>query len=98
LTDKGMHDYFAQALTPGETDIVAAKQGQTNGNVFKTPLHNAAWKSKPSSYIVSNYKTIHPDEERDTAKRLNAKTLTLPTSHVPMLSPPEKVAEFILGS
>lgn len=94
-----MHDYFAQDLTPGEKNIVAANQGQTNGNVFKTPLHNAAWKSKPSWYIVSaNDKTIHPDEERSTAKSLNAKTLTIPTSHVPMLSPPEKVAEYILGA
>lgn len=45
--------------------------------------------------IAANDRTISPDQERSTAERMNAKTLTLDTSHVPMLSQPEKVAEFI---
>jgi hypothetical protein len=38
---------------------------------------------------------ISPQQERDSAKKMNAKTLTLPTSHVPMLSKPKEVADFI---
>jgi hypothetical protein len=39
---------------------------------------------------------ISPDQEKDTAKRMGAKTLTLPTSHLAMLSQPEKVANFVI--
>jgi hypothetical protein len=38
---------------------------------------------------------ISPEQERVTAKRMNSQTLTLPTSHVPMLAKPKEVAEFI---
>jgi hypothetical protein len=41
---------------------------------------------------------ISPEQERVTAKRMNAKTLTLPTSHVPMLSKPGAVADFIVDA
>ena len=39
---------------------------------------------------------ISPDQEKDTAKRMGAKTLTLPTSHLAMLSQPGKVADFVV--
>jgi hypothetical protein len=38
---------------------------------------------------------ISPEQERATAKRMNSQTLTLPTSHVPMLAKPKEVAGFI---
>jgi hypothetical protein len=38
---------------------------------------------------------INPDYERFAAKRMGATTLSLPTSHVPMLSKPKEVAAFI---
>jgi hypothetical protein len=39
---------------------------------------------------------IPPAVERDSAARMKAKTLTLASSHVPMLSQPERVAEVII--
>jgi pimeloyl-ACP methyl ester carboxylesterase len=51
---------------------------------------------KPTWYIVAgNDRMIPPDLERQFAKSMNAKTLTLPSSHVPMLSHPAEVANFI---
>jgi len=41
---------------------------------------------------------ISPELERATAKRMNAKTLSLPTSHVAMLAKPKEVAEFIVDA
>jgi hypothetical protein len=35
------------------------------------------------------------DLERDTAKRMGTKALVLPSSHVPMISHPGEVADFI---
>ena len=97
LTETGVNEYFAQDLTPAEKDLLVSTQGQSNPEIFNTPLKAAAWTSKPSWFVVSaNDKTIHPEEQKDTAKRLNAKTLILETSHVPMMSQPEKVAEFLV--
>jgi hypothetical protein len=36
--------------------------------------------------------------ERDSASRMKAQTLVLQSSHVPMLSQPEAVAEFIASA
>src|SRR6266853_409331 len=46
----------------------------------------AAWKTKPTWYVVAtNDRMIAPDLERKLAKTMNAKTVTLASSHVPML-------------
>jgi hypothetical protein len=39
---------------------------------------------------------IQPDLERKFAKDMNAKTITLPSSHVAMLSHPAEVAKVII--
>jgi pimeloyl-ACP methyl ester carboxylesterase len=55
-----------------------------------------AWKSKPSWYIVGKKDhTVHPDLERAMAKRMGATTYELDSSHVPMLSQPERVIDVI---
>jgi hypothetical protein len=41
---------------------------------------------------------IDPGLERAMAKKIKAKTLELPSSHVPMLSHPDKVASFIAAA
>jgi pimeloyl-ACP methyl ester carboxylesterase len=56
----------------------------------------AAWKTKPTFSIVgANDQTVHPDLERFVAKRMNAKITELQSSHVPMLSQPQRVYEVI---
>jgi pimeloyl-ACP methyl ester carboxylesterase len=76
---------------------VLATQGATQGAILATPIKAAAWHAKPSWFVIaSNDRTISPEQEMSTAKRMGAKTLTLPTSHVPMLSQPQKVADFVI--
>ena len=54
----------------------------------------AAWKSKPSWYIVAkNDRTIQPDCERFLAKRMGATTVETASSHVVMLSQPQVVID-----
>jgi pimeloyl-ACP methyl ester carboxylesterase len=96
LTKKGVTEDFAQDLSSSEKQVLAATQGPTSGSVFAAPMSDAAWRHKPSWYVVAeNDRMINPDYERFAAKRMGAKTLALPTSHVPMLSKPEEVAAFI---
>jgi len=96
LTEKGVAEDFAQDLSDVEKRTLAVTQGPTSLSVFEAPITDAAWHHKPSWFVVSaNDRMINPDYERFAAKRMGAKVLTLPTSHVPMLSKPKEVANFI---
>lgn len=55
------------------------------------------WHSLPSWAIVATADhAIHPDAERDMAKRAGAETVELDASHAVAVSQPERVAEVIL--
>lgn len=70
--------------------------GTTRHALLRDKISTAAWRSKPASYIVAaNDQTIPPEVERGSAKRRGADMLVLKSSHVPMLSLPHEVAEFI---
>jgi pimeloyl-ACP methyl ester carboxylesterase len=97
LTTKGVMEYFAPDLPMPQRKLVLATQGATNSAVFGAAVTNAAWKTKPSWYVVAaNDKMIQPDLERKTAKAINAKTITVSSSHVAMLSRPSEVAKLII--
>ena len=99
LTRKGVFENFGQDLAPDLQSLVFATQGATHGAVLGTPIKAAAWRTKPSWFVIAaNDRMISPDQEKDTAKRMGAKTLTLPTSYLPMLSQPEKVANFVIDA
>lgn len=96
LTRKGVTEDFAQDLSAGEKQVLFATQAPTSGSVFGATISDAAWRHKPSFYVVAESdRMINPDYERFAAKRMGAKILALPTSHVPMLSRPKEVAAFI---
>ncbi len=90
------HSIFAADLPESQTSIMAAAQGPINGAIFGTPMGQPAWKTIPSWYLVAKSDlAIHPDLERFFAKRMNAKTTEVESSHVPFLSKPEVVAKII---
>lgn len=96
LTMKGVMDDFAQDLSLLEKRLLVATQAPTSGSVFGAAMTDAAWRNKPSWYLVAeNDRMINPDYERFAAKRMGAKTLSLSASHVPMLSKPKEVAQLI---
>jgi pimeloyl-ACP methyl ester carboxylesterase len=97
LTEKGLSEDFAQDLSADEKQTMLATQAASQGALLSTPIKKAAWRSKPSWFVIaSNDRAISPAQEASTAERMNAKTLTLPSSHVPMLSQPQRVADFII--
>jgi len=90
------HDVFAADLSTPETAVMAAAQGPIKGDIFGTTMGAPAWKTIPSWYLVAKSdQAIHPDLERFFAKRMNAKTTEIESSHVPFLSNPEAVAKII---
>jgi len=87
---------FCGDLSDEEQKLVFATQGAPLADLFTQPVHGAAWKKKPTFYIVGTEdRTVHPDLERFVAKRMNAKITELTSSHVPMLSQPQRVYEVI---
>jgi pimeloyl-ACP methyl ester carboxylesterase len=97
MTAKGVLENFAQDLPLAERKVLAATQGPTNGAVFGAKLTNAAWKTTRTWYVVAaNDRMIPPELERKFANAMNAKTITLSSSHVPMLSHPAEVAKVII--
>lgn len=61
-------------------------QGATNGAVFSAKVADAAWRTSPTWYdVAANDRMMQRDLEHKFAK-----TITLPSTHVAMLShPPE---------
>jgi pimeloyl-ACP methyl ester carboxylesterase len=89
-------DDFAGDLPEHEKNLVLATQGVPKPDLFEQKAGGTAWKSKPSWYIVGKKdRTVHPDLERAMAKRMGATVYELDSSHVPMLSQPERVLDVI---
>lgn len=97
LPQKAIAENFAQDVTPEEKKIIFATQGSWAASATQVKVFEPAWQSKPSWYIVAAKDgMINPDLERFKAKLINATTLELNSSHVPMVSQPDKVADFIV--
>ena len=89
-------DDFAGDLPEQEKKLVFATQGVPKPDLFGAKVGGTAWKSKPSWYIVGKKdRTVHPDLERFFAKRMGTTTYEFDSSHVPMLSQPERVLDVI---
>jgi len=97
LTDEGIAQDFAQDLPTAEKQVLAATQGQTSGpNELGAKVTTAAWRQKPSFYIVADQdRMIPPELERKLAEQMHATTIHISSSHVVMLSHPSEVAKFI---
>jgi len=87
---------FCGDLSETEQKIVWATQTVPVPDLFNQKHDGVAWRTKPSWYVVgAKDRTVHPDLERFVAKRMDAKTVELDSSHVPMLSQPQAVLDVI---
>ena len=99
LTRKGVDEGFAQDLDADRREEIFHNQARTAAAVLGAPVRNAAWNILPNWYLIAtDDQAIPPALQRDLALKLRAKTGTVASSHVPMLSHPHAVAEFICGA
>jgi pimeloyl-ACP methyl ester carboxylesterase len=97
LTESGVKNDFAQDLTPTEKSVLFAAQGPTAGAALGGNVSAAAWKTKPSWYLVATAdRAIQPTLQRAMAKTIKAKTVEVMSSHVAMLARPDETAKLIL--
>jgi pimeloyl-ACP methyl ester carboxylesterase len=91
-----LHD-FAGDVPASEAQVLYAVQQPFHKALLTGRTTVAAWRSKPSFYAVSNEdRTINPDLQRFMAKRMNARTIELRSSHVSLISHPGEIAKLIL--
>jgi len=75
---------------------MAISQVPISTDSFTHEIANAAWKHKPTWYMVaSKDRSINPDQERMMAKRAKAKTIEVNSSHVAYMSHPNETADLI---
>jgi pimeloyl-ACP methyl ester carboxylesterase len=98
LTRQGIEEDFVPDLPAGERALVYATQGPWNSTALAEQVVSTAWKTKPSWFIAVNDRILPADYELAIAKRIKAKTTTLPSGHVPMLSRPREVAAVIIDA
>lgn len=99
LTPQGMASDFAQDLPGAQTAVMTATQGPIKASAFKDKISVAAWKTKPSWYLLATQdRMIHPDVQRASAKRIGATLSEVNSSHVPQQSQPAVVAKVILDA
>jgi hypothetical protein len=84
-------------LDPTRARTLYAVQGRGADTLPSTKTATAAWRIKPTWYQVSTEdRTINPELERFLAKRMNATTIELDSSHVSLVSHPKEIADMIL--
>jgi pimeloyl-ACP methyl ester carboxylesterase len=90
------HADFAADVPEAQAAFMAESQVLISADSFTTPVKTPAWKSKPSWYMVATEdRSINPDQERMMAKRMNAKTVEVKSSHVAYMSHPKETARLI---
>jgi pimeloyl-ACP methyl ester carboxylesterase len=87
---------FAQDLPRDTAVVLAATQRPGALAALVTPSGVPAWKTIPSWYLVANQdRIIPPEAERAMAARARAKTVSINSSHVAMMSHPRVVVDLI---
>lgn len=88
---------FAQDLMPARIAEVAAHQLPLKAAALSEPVDAAAWRSRPSWYVVSrDDRMLTPALQVATAQRIGAQWRSVAASHASPLSAPGEVADAIL--
>ena len=95
----GMAQYFAPDLAPEAAGLLAATQAPLFSGAFDGQVTAVAYASKPSWYVIAdNDQIIPPQRQQIFADSMQATTIHVASSHVPMLSQPQVVADAILAA
>jgi pimeloyl-ACP methyl ester carboxylesterase len=87
---------FAADIPPEKAAFMALSQVPISTDSFTHKVTKPAWKTKPTWYMVATSdRSINPDQERMMAKRANAKTVEVKSSHVAYMSHAKETAKLI---
>jgi len=87
---------FAADVDPAITRFMSAAQLPWGLAAVIAPVTHAAWKTKPSFYLVASAdRMVPPSAQRRMARRAGAAITEINSSHAVMMSHPQDVAAFI---
>jgi pimeloyl-ACP methyl ester carboxylesterase len=87
---------FCADVSKEKADFMYDSQVPVSASVFGASVSKAAWKTRPTWYILgTDDQTIPADGARFMAKRANAKLTEIKSSHVIYLSHPKEVTDII---
>ena len=96
LNQQKFRESFAQDVDAVQASIMATVQKPANVAHFNDPTTAVAWKTLPSWYLIStNDRMIPPSLQQFFASRMNAKTISVPSSHASIVSHPAEVFALI---
>ena len=97
MPEEGFKNAFSQHATTEQIALSAAVQRPISVKCLQEPALKPAWRSKASWFLIAKEdRMINPKTQHFMAKRMGAKTRSLPVDHTPLLSAPEKVVDIIL--
>jgi pimeloyl-ACP methyl ester carboxylesterase len=92
----GFHDSFGADLPTADTAFMADAQVPFAVAAMEEPVTDAAWRSKPSSYLVATEdRMITASDQRAMAQRAGATTVEVAASHAVYMSQPARTAALI---
>jgi pimeloyl-ACP methyl ester carboxylesterase len=99
LNPEMFHGAFIQDANATEAETLAVVQKPAHQSLFTEPSGPPAWKQLPTWFEVSEGDhIIPPDVQRNFAKRMNATTISLNSSHASLVTHPDEIAELILNA
>ena len=89
-------EVLAQDVPAEEARLLAAVQRPIAAAIVEQSIDQPAWKTIPSWYLVTlDDHAIKPELQRFMAQRIGATTAEIQASHMPFISRPKEVAQFI---
>jgi pimeloyl-ACP methyl ester carboxylesterase len=99
VTRTGIDESFGQDLSEEERLVAFVTQGPTAAKALGDAVSAPAWKSKPSWYVVAEQDgAIQPSLQHRMADRAKSQITSIASSHLVMLSHPERVSEVVLAA
>jgi pimeloyl-ACP methyl ester carboxylesterase len=99
LTEQAFVNDFANGVDPVKARILHAVQGRVSDTLFGEKTTEAAWRSKPCWYALSNQdRTISPELQRFLATRMDASTIEVDAGHLSLITHPHQIANLILNA
>jgi pimeloyl-ACP methyl ester carboxylesterase len=97
LPDSAFAAAFAQYASADELALLAAVQQPIAPACITTPMARPLWKERPSWFLVAEQdRMIAPETQLFMAKRMQARTRSLPVDHAPLVTAPGAVVDIIL--
>jgi pimeloyl-ACP methyl ester carboxylesterase len=96
LPEDDFLNHFAADVDRVKAKVMYAVQQPFPMAAFSDVMGAPAWKTQHTYYVVAQMdQVIPPDAERQFARRMNAQTVEVNSSHVAMISHPDEVCNLI---